>query len=66
MNASLAAICLLLIALAVVVAYIVERDYQVAHPHTEAPGVLFVVIISIGVGSSVAVAFLGGLMELLA
>lgn len=66
MSASLVVICLLLIALAVVIAYIVERDYQVAHPHMAAPGMLFFVIISFGVAASAAVALIGGLMEVLA
>ena len=66
MTTQLAIVCALIIALAIFIAHIVERDMQAAHPHAAAPGMMFVVITSFGVAVSIAVALLGGLMGALA
>ena len=66
MSGSLTVICVLTFVLVVYIAYLVERDMQAAHPGNAAPGMLFCVITSIGVGISIAIGLLGGLLEALA
>lgn len=66
MNVQLGIVCALIVALAIVIAHVVERDLQAAHPRAATPGMMLVVITSIGVAISAAVALLAGLLGALA
>lgn len=66
MSGSLTAVCVLTFALVAYIAYLIERDLQANHPGTAPRGLLFCVITSLGVGISIAIALVAGLMGALA